>query len=477
MASFSTGEDLNAFVFDFGCSSLKAGFAGDGVPRCNLSTFVGLESNSSSVPAASAKRTTRGKDLYVADATSSPSPTMEFVPVMSPTEGLISNWDAALSLFDYALEHRLGISRKPTARAANPDVAKADQTEQSVDNAESTQDLSLANHPVLMCESVYTSRADREKWTEILFENYDCPGVFMSRSAVLALYANARTSGVSVDVGAGGAAVVPVVDGFPLMGGARRTTLGGFAMDKMILDCATYQGLNNVVKYPDSFLTALKHAKKGVGDIHSSIATFYSLQLCRDIRETQCRVHDNPLQQEDLLHAPSSIYELPDGSSFSLSAERIAIPELMFEPDALSLLKTHCSTPLPGKPASTTPVDEMFSFLNSSDYQPMLGLSDVVMSSMTAADTDLRRDLLANVVVTGGVSATSRFVERFSRDLIRNSLPGTRPRAVAANPGDRVFGAWIGGSILGSLGTFPDLWFSKEEYREEGKGRVHKKII
>lgn len=33
------------------------------------------------------------------------------------------------------------------------------------------------------------------------------------------------------------------------------------------------------------------------------------------------------------------------------------------------------------------------------------------------------------------------------------------------NPVERRFGGWLGGSILASLGTFHQLWISKEEWQ------------
>ena len=36
-------------------------------------------------------------------------------------------------------------------------------------------------------------------------------------------------------------------------------------------------------------------------------------------------------------------------------------------------------------------------------------------------------------------------------------------------------GAWIGGSILASLGSFQQMWISKHEYEENGKGQVDRK--
>jgi actin-like protein 6A len=44
-----------------------------------------------------------------------------------------------------------------------------------------------------------------------------------------------------------------------------------------------------------------------------------------------------------------------------------------------------------------------------------------------------------------------------------------------ANTVERRYSAWIGGSILSSLGTFQQMWLSKAEYKEYGAGFIHKK--
>ena len=41
---------------------------------------------------------------------------------------------------------------------------------------------------------------------------------------------------------------------------------------------------------------------------------------------------------------------------------------------------------------------------------------------------------------------------------------------------ERKYGAWIGGSILSSLGTFHQMWISKEEYEERGVS-VEKRLL
>ncbi|KAL1835706.1 hypothetical protein VTK73DRAFT_5448 [Phialemonium thermophilum] len=49
--------------------------------------------------------------------------------------------------------------------------------------------------------------------------------------------------------------------------------------------------------------------------------------------------------------------------------------------------------------------------------------------------------------------------------------PGVRVKIHAAGwTSERRFGAWVGGSILASLGTFHQMWISRKEYEENGAG-------
>jgi len=44
-----------------------------------------------------------------------------------------------------------------------------------------------------------------------------------------------------------------------------------------------------------------------------------------------------------------------------------------------------------------------------------------------------------------------------------------------ANLVERRFSVWLGGSILGSLGSFHQMWMSKAEYDEHGPALIHRK--
>lgn len=50
-----------------------------------------------------------------------------------------------------------------------------------------------------------------------------------------------------------------------------------------------------------------------------------------------------------------------------------------------------------------------------------------------------------------------------------------RYKALAATPQERKHGAWLGGSILGSLGSFHELYVSKAEWEEQGASALERK--
>ena len=60
--------------------------------------------------------------------------------------------------------------------------------------------------------------------------------------------------------------------------------------------------------------------------------------------------------------------------------------------------------------------------------------------------------MYSNLMVTGGNSLILGFTERLNHDLAHKCPPTVKLRVQAAvTPSERKFGAWIGGSILGSL--------------------------
>ena len=83
-----------------------------------------------------------------------------------------------------------------------------------------------------------------------------------------------------------------------------------------------------------------------------------------------------------------------------------------------------------------------------------------------------RKDLYANIVLSGGTTMFPGFVERMHKEITALA-PSTMKVKIIAPP-ERKLSAWIGGAIVASLSTFQQMWISKQEYDESGPSKVHK---
>jgi actin-related protein len=121
------------------------------------------------------------------------------------------------------------------------------------------------------------------------------------------------------------------------------------------------------------------------------------------------------------------------------------------------------------------------------------GIHETTFNSIMKCDIDIRKDLYANTVLSGGKN--KYLLELFKKnnfDYLGTSMyPGIADRmqkeitALAPStmkikiiaPPERKYSVWIGGSILASLSTFQQMWISKQEYDEAGPSIVHRKCF
>ena len=59
-------------------------------------------------------------------------------------------------------------------------------------------------------------KLNREKMTEIMFDTFNVPSIFISIQSVLSLYSSGNTTGVVIDSGAGVTNTVPIYEGYAL---------------------------------------------------------------------------------------------------------------------------------------------------------------------------------------------------------------------------------------------------------------------
>ncbi|CAA2937947.1 actin-related 4-like [Olea europaea subsp. europaea] len=142
-------------------------------------------------------------------------------------------------------------------------------------------------------------------------------------------------------------------------------------------------------------------------------------------------------------------YELPDGQTIEIGADRFKIPDILFNP---SLVQS-----IPGM--------ETYAETTTS----VRGLPQMVIESINKCDVDIRRELFSSILLAGGTASMQQLKERLEKDLLEvQSLFAWLLMEISCV-------VWIGGSILASLGSFQQMWFSKSEFEEHGASYIQRK--
>merc|ERR1712071_470982 len=77
-------------------------------------------------------------------------------------------------------------------------------------------------------------------------------------------------------------------------------------------------------------------------------------------------------------------------------------------------------------------------------------------------DVDIRKDLYANTVMSGGTTMYPGIADRMQKEI--TALAPSTIKIKIISPPERKYSVWIGGYILASLSTFQAMWMTKQDH-------------
>ncbi|GLC63628.1 hypothetical protein PLESTF_000057200 [Pleodorina starrii] len=281
--------------------------------------------------------------------------------------------------------------------------------------------VDTSERPVMLTEAPRNPKNNRQKATEIMMETFQVPALYVAIQAVLSLYASGRTTGLVLDIGDGVSHAVPVYEGFSMPHAIRRLDVAG----------------RDVTRHLSRMLT-----ESGVKLINSA-----EMEIVRDIKERLAYVAQDFEAELRIARSSSAMfkdYQLPDGSTISVGEERFRCSEVLFDPTPLGLEQGG-------------------------------GVHSMLMDSVSCCDIDVRKDLLNNLVLSGGTTMVEGIAARLTKEITALAPPACTVRVVA--PPERKYLVWIGGSVLASLASFASQWVTRDEYDEYGPSIIHRKCF
>ena len=232
------------------------------------------------------------------------------------SNNMITKDDKSNLLFGkQALEAENGVLIHPIQKTK---IIEWDDFELYLDNL-FTNELKIKpeEYGIFMTEPPLTLKSSRERLTEILFEKFNTPFIFITNGAVLSSYGAFKYSGFVLDCGYDSSTIVPISNGYPYSSCIQTIDVGGKDVSEFLIKLLVKKGYDE------------KKIKKYI----------------KEIKENCCYIENDNNKNNKKIKK----FNLPDGTEIELDKERILSTEVLFHPEMINktvggVANTFCSS-------------------------------------------------------------------------------------------------------------------------------------
>jgi actin-related protein len=405
------GDEVSSLVLDLGTFNFRIGYSGEDSPRTVFQPIIGKNPNS--------------KNLFFTESSLRFfKPETKIISYMNKN-GTIENYD----LFELTIDNLL----------------------------EMNMNIDLKDHPIIFSEPSLHNKEHRIKLTEFMFEKYQIPAIYICKSAVLSSFSCGRSTCLVFDSGHNFTYSVPVSEGYALQKSLLKSDIAGLYINNLVRQKIESRNIEIRPFYSfkknkiDNNNYEIEMINNDIlNKVDKSYEDFWKNEILRDLKETCLITSEEQIPyniENDKFTVTQMVqsinYELPDGNTIELIEDRMLLVERVFN--------------------------------NIKNHIGFNGYHKMISDAISKTDLDIKRDLFNNILICGGNTLFYNFPERLQKQLNSSKIQVKCKIISHQSNTEKKFASWIGGSILSSLGTFHQLWLSKQEFEEHGAMIIERK--
>lgn len=257
----------------------------------------------------------------------------------------------------------------------------------------------------------------RNELAEVLFESFQFAAICFQNQCLLSLYSYNTTSGVVVNIG-DHIDVVPIIDGYTIEAGVSHIPHGGNAITENLSKLITNKGIRYFSETEMYIVRLIKEelcyvSQDFVGDSKSCDANLAMFTRATDLDR----------------------FQLPDHRKVvALDAECFKAPEGFFNPGVWG--------------------------------KDIPALQDLVWKALQACPIDHRKEMAKKIFLSGGSTQLPGLKERLQKEV--SALATTGLLIEAHISPTQQHAAFLGASVLATLGSFQDYLVTRQEFSSLG---------